>query len=119
MSDIRAGTISDAAGTGPITMTKQSPAKAWGTPDSNSGLTYDTFNITSATDNGTGDVTLNLTSSMSNATYSVTATVYAAGGAYISNISQLSATALAIKSYDSSNTATNARTTAQALGDLA
>ena len=29
MSEIRATTISDAAGTGPITLTKQSAAKAW------------------------------------------------------------------------------------------
>ena len=69
MSDIRANTISDAAGTGPITLTKQSAAKAW----SHGGETTlnDSFNISSATDNGVGLYLYNLSSSMNNATYPI------------------------------------------------
>ena len=62
MSEIRATTISDAAGTGPIALTKQSAAKAWmyGQQDT---LT-DSFGISTITDDGIGLCTLNLTSTM-------------------------------------------------------
>ena len=66
MSDIRANTISDAAGTGPITLTKQSAAKAFIRYDSNGGNTINvSFNVASVTDNGTGYQTTNFTNSMS------------------------------------------------------
>ena len=72
MSDIRANTISDAAGTGPITLTKQSAAKAWVNFSSNGGGTASTrssFNVSSITDDATGQHTATLTSSMSNANH--------------------------------------------------
>lgn len=61
-------TISDAAGTGPATLTKQSAAKAWlyGT---SAAAVSDSLNISSGTDNGTGDYTYNYTNAMSNTTY--------------------------------------------------
>ena len=56
MSEIRVTTVSDTAGTGPVTLTKQSASKAWarfnGSSFSTSGDS--TFNITSLTDDGTG-----------------------------------------------------------------
>jgi|13_taG_2_1085334.scaffolds.fasta_scaffold41898_3 hypothetical protein len=73
MSEIRANTISDAAGTGPIELHKQSAAKAWvnfngtGTP-----AIRDSVNVASLTDRGTGLYTLNYTSNMSSADYSST-----------------------------------------------
>lgn len=70
MSEIRANTISDAAGTGPVTLTKQSAAKAWWNLNGGGTIaTRDSYNVSSATDNGTGDYTLNLTSAMSDANY--------------------------------------------------
>ena len=63
MSDIRANTISDAAGTGPITLTKQSAAKAWVYEQSGTVL-VESFNISSITDNATGEYGHNLTSAM-------------------------------------------------------
>ena len=70
MSDIRAGTISDAAGTGPITLTGQSASKAWVTfkgtaTQAIEGSQY----VSSLVDNGTGDYTINFTSSFSSINY--------------------------------------------------
>lgn len=71
MGDVRADTVSDLAGTGPVDLTGQSAAKAWvnfvgtGTIAIN-----DSFNVSSLTDEGTGDYLTNLTNSMSSSDYS-------------------------------------------------
>jgi len=62
LSDIRADTISDSAGTGPITLTKQAAAKAYCRYNMND-LLY-TFNVSSGVDNGTGNGSVNLTNAM-------------------------------------------------------
>ena len=65
MSDIRANTISDAAGTGPISLTGQSAAKVFIRYDSTGGNTINiSFNVSSVTDNGTGHQTTNFTNAM-------------------------------------------------------
>ena len=70
MPEIRANTVSNAAGTGPVTLTGQSAAKAWvnysgqGTPSIS-----DSFNVSSLTDNTTGQQTSNFTNSMSDANF--------------------------------------------------
>ena len=61
MSEIRANIISDAAGTGPVTLTKQSAAKAWLNAES-TGTINTSFNISSGTYHGTGDYSYALTS---------------------------------------------------------
>lgn len=66
MSEIRATTISDAAGTGPITLTKQSAAKAW--VDLSSLTTTSilaSFNVSGIVDLGVGNTEVYLSSSMS------------------------------------------------------
>jgi hypothetical protein len=63
LSEIRATTISDAAGTGPIALTKQSAAKAWVYQQSGNVL-VESFNISSITDNSIGNYSHNLTSAM-------------------------------------------------------
>ena len=66
MSALRATPIRDAAGTGPITLTKQSAAKVFIRYDSNGGNTINiSFNVSSVTDNGTGHQTTNFTNAMS------------------------------------------------------
>lgn len=66
MSVLRATTISDLAGAGPVTLTGQSAAKAWArTSGSGTPALADSFNVTSVTDNGTGDITLAYTSGFS------------------------------------------------------
>ena len=62
MSDIRVDTISAANGTDPVTLTKQSAAKAW--LYRSSGGLIETFSISSYVDNSTGNYSYNLTSSM-------------------------------------------------------
>ena len=68
MSEIRATTISDLAGTGPATLTKQSAAKAWANLNGTGTIALrDSFNVSSAVDNGTGDFSFNLTGAMATA----------------------------------------------------
>ena len=65
MSEIRATTISDAAGTGPITLTGQSAAKAWvNFNGTGTAAISDSLNMSSLTDNGTGDYTLTYSNSL-------------------------------------------------------
>jgi len=66
LSEIRATTISDAAGTGPITLTEQAAAKAylWHTF---STTIRNSFNIASVTDLGTGIGRANYTNNMDSA----------------------------------------------------
>lgn len=67
MSVLRATTISDLAGTGPVTLTGQSAAKAWGR--FSSATVYDSFNVSSATNYGTGDEGVSFASAFANVFY--------------------------------------------------
>jgi len=62
LSNIRVGSISGVNGTDPVTLTKQSAAKAW-LYRSSGGLT-ETFGVSSYVDNSTGNYSYNLTSAM-------------------------------------------------------
>jgi len=72
-SILNVDTIADNAGTGPVTLTKQSAAKAWCSIDGDAStpVFFDSFNGSSLTDNATGKYTMNLTNNLSNATPSV------------------------------------------------
>ena len=66
MSDIRANTISDASGNGPINLHKQSAAKAYAQCDA-AGSISGSFNITSVVDANSltvGRIDVNITSAM-------------------------------------------------------
>lgn len=70
MSEIRATTISDAAGTGPATLTGQYAAKAWVNFNGSGTIAArDSENVSSLTDNGAGNYTVNFSNSMANANY--------------------------------------------------
>ena len=69
MSDLRVNTISASDGTSPVTLTKQSAAKAWMFYNGSGNSVRDSFNVASVTDNATGDFTKNMTSSFSSANY--------------------------------------------------
>tara|TARA_Y100000592_G_scaffold28_1_gene42 strand:+ start:122 stop:526 length:405 start_codon:yes stop_codon:yes gene_type:complete len=74
LSEIRVTTVSDTAGTGPVTLTKQHAAKAW--VNFNGGGTIaarDSFNVSSLTDHTTGQYSTNFANSMANANYSLPA----------------------------------------------
>jgi len=70
LSEIRATTISDAAGTGPITLTKQSAAKSWVNFNGTGTIaTRDSFNVASLTDVGTGDYKVTFSNAFANSNY--------------------------------------------------
>ena len=76
MSDLKVTTISDLAGTGPVTLTKQSAAKAFFS-SSTEGTADKSLNISSGTDNGAGDGTYAFTTSFSDTQYAaVSGTAY-------------------------------------------
>jgi hypothetical protein len=72
MGTLRVTTISDTAGTGPVTLTKQSAAKAWVSFSGTGTIAArDSENVSSLTDNGTGDYTIGFTAAMDNSNYAV------------------------------------------------
>jgi len=64
-------TIADNAGTGPVTLTKQSAAKAYVDKNSIGTTINDSFNISSLDDDGVGDFGINYTNSLASANYAV------------------------------------------------
>jgi hypothetical protein len=74
MSEIRAATVSNLAGTGPVTLTGQFAAKAWVNFNGTGTVAIRASgNVSSITDNGTGDYTVNFTTAMADANYAVVA----------------------------------------------
>lgn len=67
MSEIRATTISDAAGTGPITLTGQSAAKAWANVNHSTPVINQSFNVSSFSDLATGNGKITYSSALSSA----------------------------------------------------
>jgi len=70
MSELRANTISDAAGTGPITLTGQSAAKAHYMFDHVAVAILGSLNISSISDDGTGSLSASFTNNFSAVDYS-------------------------------------------------
>jgi hypothetical protein len=68
MSTLRADTIADAAGTGPVTLTDQYASKVYGRFDNTGGVS-ESLNVASITDDGTGLYTASYTNNMSSTTY--------------------------------------------------
>ena len=83
MSEIRVTTISDTAGTGPVTLTKQSAAKAWGQYNQSTPVLNDSFNVSSLEDASAGLGRLYFTSNMNNGDYAQTALCVKAGTYYM------------------------------------
>ena len=79
MSEIRATTISDTAGTGPVTLTKQSAAKAWMSLNGDTATIRDSQSVSSIADNGVGDYTTNFTNNMANINYGTSGACCGAG----------------------------------------
>lgn len=76
MSTLKVATIQDLAAANSSTPEQiaQGRAKAWVTFNSITPVVSDSFNCTSITDNGTGDITANWTTALANANYSYCAT---------------------------------------------
>ena len=72
MSEIRATTISDAAGTGPITLTAQAAAKAWCNWNGQGTVAIrDSLNVSTLTDSGTGHYITSWSTNFGDLDYSV------------------------------------------------
>lgn len=72
MSELRTDTITASNGTGPVTLTKQSAAKAWVNFNGTGTIAArDSFNNSSLTDSGTGSYVVVLTNSFSSINYVV------------------------------------------------
>ena len=72
MSEIRATTISDLAGTGPATLTGQYAAKAWVNFNGTGTVAIrQSGNVSSITDNGTGYYTVSFATALTDANYAV------------------------------------------------
>lgn len=69
MSTLKADTIVATDGTSPVTLTKQSAAKAWIAFSGDGTTVRDSTNTSSLVDDGTGIFSYNLTSSMTNTNY--------------------------------------------------
>jgi hypothetical protein len=69
MSEVRADTITASDGTGPVTLTKQSAAKAFVLFDQTVPEIDNSFNTSSLTDTSTGNGDVNWTNAMSDAIY--------------------------------------------------
>ena len=72
MSTLKADTIVASDGTSPVTLTKQSAAKAWANFNGTGTIAFrDSLNHSSLTDSGTGKYVIAITSSMNNDDYSL------------------------------------------------
>ena len=124
MSELRANTISAANGTGPVTLTKQSAAKAWvNFNGTGTAAIRDSFNHSSLTDHGTGNYSNTVSSAFDNANYVVTAMSQDTSvGDVISFDNGTAPTATAVKIYNfttGSSVADCARICLSYQGDLA
>lgn len=79
MSELRADTITGSDGSSPVTLTKQSAAKAWFNLNAATPALRDSFNIASITDEGTGLYEGNFSSTLSNGNYSANGSSSAKG----------------------------------------
>ena len=71
MSTLKADTIVAADGTSPVTLTKQSAAKAFSNFNASTSTSRSSFNVSSLDDDGTGLFGVNLASSMNDANYCI------------------------------------------------
>ena len=72
MSEIRATTISDETGNGPIALTKQSAAKSWVNFNGTGTIAIrDSLNVSSLTDNSTANYYVNFANNMASEAYHV------------------------------------------------
>lgn len=90
-SVLNVDTVADAAGTGPVALTKQSAAKATAVFDNQTTTTAltDSFNASSITDNAASDQTVSWTNSFNTTPYNVAGAVPALGSPYYARVLQV------------------------------
>jgi len=119
MSEIRATTISDSAGTGPITLTGQVPAKMW-VRYNGSSVVSDSFNVSSTTDSATtGRTDIAFTNNMAASdSYAAVSTCNGTSSDRFVTASNMAATGFTTYSFDGA-TRTDLPIGTVAIGDLA
>ena len=117
MSEIRANTISDAAGTGPIALTKQSAAKAFGHVASDASLNY-SLNISGGVDNSTGNYTLSFTTGFSNTRYPTPSTAQNGSDRSVT-VTGPTASSFTLECFDQSGANSDSAIHTVSFGDLA
>ena len=118
MSEIRATTISDETGSGPIALTKQKGVKAYANT-SGASVVNESFNVSSTADSATtGRTDVNLTSAMSSSNYVVNSTSNGTSNDALVTVNIVSASQWKSYSFDGS-TRTNYLVGSTAHGDLA
>jgi hypothetical protein len=118
MSEIRATTISDAAGTGPATLTGQYAAKAWVNFDGTGTVAIrESGNVSSITDTGSGAYTVTFSNSITDVNYSVNLTMQrpaadatSGGSTTLSKGVALSTTSFALFTWDTAFSTVDADT---------
>ena len=121
-SVLNVDTIADKAGTGPVSLTKQSAAKAWLLADMNTVNTITaSFNHSSVTDSGTGTYDFYLTNAMSDANYVFSGAAYRNAVIFGSGSGTSGTTAsdYRVTLFDTSSVAYDAETGSLVHGDLA
>lgn len=120
MSTIKATNISNLSGTGPITLTGQSAAKAWWYSNIDAIL-QNSFNISSSTDVSTGRHQVDFTNSMSSGNYSATTSTRTATAAcYVTTVFTVNSNYTVVQAYRSTTEAYTDRSVAGSIaGDLA
>ena len=119
MSEIRVTTVSDTAGTGPVTLTKLQAAKAVCRVDQTSTQNFDiSFNVSSLTDNGTGSTTVTLTNAFASAdTFCMTGAMNTSRYNFSSGTASASTFSLSVRKDDATFVDTD-QVTGVAFGDL-
>jgi hypothetical protein len=98
MSEIRTNLLSDAAGTGPAGLFKQSAAKAWANLNGTGTIALrQSFNVSSVVDNGVGIYTYNITSAFASVNYQAAHSTRSTSFASIGIVEVENSTASAIK----------------------
>ena len=107
MSTIKADSLVAADGTSPVTLAKQSAAKAWANTG-NGTTTRDSFNLASMVDNGTGDYHYNFTNTMINNDFTTLTSAFRDSNAYTGIFEGDQTTALTKTRHYNRGTATRA-----------
>jgi len=120
LSEIRVTTISDTAGTGPVTLTGQSAAKTFIRFDGSGTIAIaSSQNVSSIDDDGTGDYGVNYTNNMSNANYTTTTGATSAATLTVIRLDTLSASSAELRTFDASSTVNAGNVALNIHGDLA
>ena len=119
-SVLNVDTLVAANGTDPVTLTKQSAAKAWANTSGDGTPVLDnSFNTASLTDNGTGSQSFNFTNNASSSNYSANGTVIEIGYIALIQVLGQASSNVKIKSHNTSTSADSDGKNYTMHGDLA